>query len=159
MNCVVIPPVLKNNPSKLSQGDFCVRKPREVCHNIDFNENVSSGIRCIFWSNFYLPYVFLWNSQNEYNFDVTRKIFHYVTLAVNQLNEFYCCSTGKINPAVFYWQKLNFFYWSKAYWYSIFKSQVLAVKQILQFLWLDLVFITIFLGVKVIMSSRPFVFL
>ena len=48
MNCVVVPPVLKNNPSKLSQGDFCVRKAREVCHNIDFNENVSSGIRCIF---------------------------------------------------------------------------------------------------------------
>ena len=40
----VISPVLKNNPSKLSQGDFCIRKPREIYHNIDFRENVGSGI-------------------------------------------------------------------------------------------------------------------
>ena len=46
MNSVVISPVLKNNPSKLSQGVFRVRKPGEIYH-IDFSENVSSGIRCI----------------------------------------------------------------------------------------------------------------
>ena len=40
-----IPPVLKNNPSELPQGVF--RKPREIYHNIDFSENVSSGIRCV----------------------------------------------------------------------------------------------------------------
>ena len=54
-----ISPVLKNNPSKLSQGVLRKRKPREIYHNIDFSENVSSGIRCILWSNFYLPYIFL----------------------------------------------------------------------------------------------------
>ena len=30
MNCVVIPPVLKNNPSKLSQAVFCIRRPLEI---------------------------------------------------------------------------------------------------------------------------------
>ena len=44
---VVIPPVLKNKPSKLSQGVFRIRKPPEIFHNIDFSENVNSGIRCI----------------------------------------------------------------------------------------------------------------
>ena len=50
MNCVVIPPVLNNNPSKLSQGVLCIREHREIYHNLDFSENVSSGIRGIFWS-------------------------------------------------------------------------------------------------------------
>ena len=49
MNSVVISPVLKNKPWKLSQGVFRVK------------------------------------------------------LKFYQLNEFYCCSTGKINPVVFYW--------------------------------------------------------
>ena len=47
MNSVVISPVLKNKPWKLSQGVFRIRKPREIYHNIDFSENASSGIRCI----------------------------------------------------------------------------------------------------------------
>ena len=46
MNCVVSPPVLKNNPLMLPQVDFCIRKPREIYHNIDFSENFSSRIRC-----------------------------------------------------------------------------------------------------------------
>ena len=50
MNCAVIPPVLKNKASKLSQVLFYIPKTREIYHNIDFSENVSSGIRCIFWS-------------------------------------------------------------------------------------------------------------
>ena len=47
MISVVIPLVLKSNPSKLSQGVFPMRKPLEIYHNIGFSENVSSGIRCI----------------------------------------------------------------------------------------------------------------
>ena len=43
----VISPVLNNNPTKLSQGVFLIRKPREIYHNIDFSENISSGVRCI----------------------------------------------------------------------------------------------------------------
>ena len=48
MNCVVIPPVLKNSPWKLSQGVYCIRKPRKIYHNIDFSENIGPRIRCIF---------------------------------------------------------------------------------------------------------------
>ena len=48
MNCVVIPPILKKKPSKLSQVLFCIPKTREIYHSIDFSENVSSEIRCIF---------------------------------------------------------------------------------------------------------------
>ena len=47
MKAAVIPLVLKNNPSKLSQGVFYIRTPPEIYYNIDFSENVSSGIRCI----------------------------------------------------------------------------------------------------------------
>ena len=42
MNPAVVPPVLKNNPLKLSQVVFCIRTPREIYHNTDFRENVSS---------------------------------------------------------------------------------------------------------------------
>ena len=55
MNPVVIPPILKNNPSKLPQGVFRIRnvfrlgKPREIYHNIDFSEN-NFGIKWILWS-------------------------------------------------------------------------------------------------------------
>ena len=70
-----------------------------------------------------------------------------VTLAVKrefyQIIEFYCCSTGKINPS-----------WNKLYWYSTLKSQILMMKQILQFPWLDLIFIKTFFWVKKVMSSR-----
>ena len=48
MHCVVIPQVLKKNPSRLPQGVYCIRKPREIYHDIDFKEKISSGIRCIF---------------------------------------------------------------------------------------------------------------
>ena len=47
MISVVIPPVLKNNPSNLSQAVFRIRNPRETYYYIDFSESVSSGIRCI----------------------------------------------------------------------------------------------------------------
>ena len=62
MNEVIIPLILKNNPLKLSQGVFCIRKPCEIYHNIDFSENVSSGIRCILLkqSNFCLPYIYIY---------------------------------------------------------------------------------------------------
>ena len=40
MNCIGIPPVLKNKPPKLSQGIFCIREPREFYYNVDFSENV-----------------------------------------------------------------------------------------------------------------------
>ena len=74
-----------------------------------------------------------------------------VTLAVKhefyQIIEFYCCSTGKINPS-----------WNKLYWYSTLKSQILMIKQILQFPWLDLIFIKTFFWVKKIMSNRQVFF-
>ena len=47
MNPIVIPSVLKNNPTKCSQCVFRIRKPREIYHNINFSENVSFGVRCI----------------------------------------------------------------------------------------------------------------
>ena len=74
-----------------------------------------------------------------------------VTLAIKhefyQIIEFYCCSTGKINPS-----------WNKLYWYSTLKSQILMIKQILQFPWLDLIFIKTFFWVKKIMSNRQVFF-
>ena len=44
---VVISPVLKSKPLKLSQGVFRIRKPCETYHNIDISENVSFGIRYV----------------------------------------------------------------------------------------------------------------
>ena len=74
-----------------------------------------------------------------------------VTLAIKhefyQIIEFYCCSTSKINPS-----------WNKLYWYSTLKSQILMIKQILQFPWLDLIFIKTFFWVKKIMSNRQVFF-
>ena len=65
---------------------------------------------------------------------------------------------SKIYPVVFYWWKIKLCYWKKPYWYLTLKSQILTVKQILQFPWLDLIFIKIFFTVKIIMSSRQFAF-